>query len=77
MSTSNPDAVHDAIQRGLSAIEDRVEGRPLDLDVDLAELTLIVSALVTIGASLVQAFNRPHGDIIEKLRLLALTAVDE
>jgi hypothetical protein len=71
------DAAHDALQRALSLIKDRVAGRPLDLDVDLAELARITAALVEIGGSLVQSFNRPSDEIIEKLRLLALAAVDQ
>jgi hypothetical protein len=71
------DAAHDGLQRALSIIEDKVTGRPLDLDVDLPELALITSALAEIGGSLVQSFNRPHAEIIEKLRVLALLAVDQ
>lgn len=76
-STPRADAVSDAIQRALTLIEAKADGRPLDLDVDLAELALITSALVHLGATLVQSFDRPHADVIEGLRMLALTAVDQ
>ena len=71
------DAVHNAFQRALSLIENKVEGRPLDLDVDLAELARITLALIEIGSSLMQSFNRPAAEMVEKLRMSALTAVDQ
>ena len=74
-STPRADAVHEAMQSAINLIEATLDGRRLDLDVDhLAELALVTSALVHLAASLVRSFDRPHADMIEGLRMLALEA---
>src|SRR5687768_2723058 len=62
------EAVHAAMQRALTPIEDRASGRPLDLDTcaDLDELTRVTMALVVIGDSLVRSFNRPPSEVIDR-----------
>jgi hypothetical protein len=78
MAGPRTDAVHLAVQRGLSAIEAKAEGQVVDLDgADLDELALLASALITIGAAMATSFNRPPAEVIESLRMSALSAVDQ
>lgn len=78
MTTPRNEAVHLALQRALSAIEAKANGEEIDLDgADLNELALFASALITIGAWMAWSFDKPHGDVIESLRMSALKTVAE
>jgi predicted short-subunit dehydrogenase-like oxidoreductase (DUF2520 family) len=71
-------AVHAAMQKALNLIEDRVAGRPLNLDdvADMDELARVNMSLVVIGGSMAESFDRPTSDVVEALRLMAIRAVD-
>ena len=78
MTSSRTEAVHVAVQRALSAIEAKADGHAVDLEgATLDELALFASALITVGATLATSFDRPHADVIESLRMSALSAVAE
>jgi hypothetical protein len=78
MPSPQTEAVHIAIQRALSAIEAKANGDAVDLGgADLDELALFASALITIGASMATSFDKPHAEVIESLRMSALSAVDQ
>jgi hypothetical protein len=78
MTTPRTEAVHVAMQRALSAIEAKADGHDVDLDgANLDELALAASALITIGASMATSFDRPHAEVIESLRMSALSAVGQ
>jgi hypothetical protein len=66
------------MQRALSAIEAKANGDAVDLGgADLDELALLASALIMIGARMATSFDKPHAEVIESLRMSALSAVDQ
>ena len=78
MTSPRTEAVHVAMQRALSAVEAKADGNDIDLGgADLDELALFASALITLGATMATSFNKPHGEVIESLRMAALSAVDQ
>jgi hypothetical protein len=78
MASPRTEAVHVALQRALDAIEAKADGKDVSLDgADLDELALLASALITVGASMATSFDRPHGEVIEALRMSALKTVDQ
>jgi hypothetical protein len=78
VTTPRTEAAHLALQRALSAIEVKADGHDVDLGgATLDELALFASALITIGASLATSFDRPHAEVIESLRMSALSVVAE
>jgi hypothetical protein len=72
-STPRLDPIHQSLQQALTLIEAKVEGRRANLDWELVHWELLASALITIAASMAKSHDQPVADVIENLRMQALT----